>query len=56
MSFRFDKAFEILLENEGGFSNEAFDPGGRTLYGITEAYDPDAFAAMYALYLEGKLD
>ena len=33
----FDKAFDILLKHEGGFSDHAADPGGKTRYGITEA-------------------
>lgn len=32
----FDAAFQILLDHEGGFSNDARDPGGATRYGITE--------------------
>lgn len=33
----FDRAMEILLKLEGGYSNDAMDPGGKTRYGITEA-------------------
>lgn len=33
----FDTAFEKLLGHEGGFSDHAADPGGKTRYGITEA-------------------
>lgn len=33
----FDTAFEKLLHHEGGFSDHAADPGGKTRYGITEA-------------------
>lgn len=33
----FDRAFDILLKHEGGFSDHAADPGGKTRYGITEA-------------------
>lgn len=33
----FDQAFDILLKHEGSFSDHASDPGGRTMYGITEA-------------------
>jgi lysozyme family protein len=33
----FDQAFDILLKHEGGFSDHAADPGGKTRYGITEA-------------------
>jgi lysozyme family protein len=33
----FDKAFYLLLKHEGGYSDHADDPGGKTKYGITEA-------------------
>lgn len=33
----FDQAFDELLKHEGGFTNHAADPGGKTRYGITEA-------------------
>jgi lysozyme family protein len=33
----FDAAFDVLLKHEGGFSDHAVDPGGKTRYGITEA-------------------
>lgn len=33
----FDKAFEILLKHEGGYSNHKDDKGGATMWGITEA-------------------
>lgn len=33
----FDKAFSIILELEGGYSDDANDPGGKTKYGITES-------------------
>ena len=33
----FDMAFGKLLEHEGGYSDHATDPGGKTRYGITEA-------------------
>lgn len=40
----FEKAFNITIKNEGGFSNDKDDPGGATQYGITEKtlreYDP----------------
>lgn len=31
----FDRAFEALLKNEGGYSNNPNDPGGETMWGIT---------------------
>lgn len=33
----FDQAFDMLLNHEGGFSDHAADPGGKTRYGVTEA-------------------
>lgn len=33
----FDQAFETLLGHEGGYSDHAADPGGKTRFGITEA-------------------
>lgn len=32
----FDQAFDKLLIHEGGYSDHAADPGGKTRYGITE--------------------
>jgi len=33
----YDEAFDELLKHEGGYSDHAADPGGKTRYGITEA-------------------
>lgn len=33
----FKKALQIVLAQEGGYSDDARDPGGKTQYGITEA-------------------
>ena len=33
----FEKALPIVLEVEGDYSNDQYDPGGKTRYGITEA-------------------
>lgn len=33
----FDQAFDALLVHEGGYSDNAADPGGKTRYGVTEA-------------------
>jgi lysozyme family protein len=33
----FDRAFKMLIQHEGGFSNHSADPGGKTMFGITEA-------------------
>lgn len=32
----FDKAFDRLMVNEGGYVNHPRDPGGETMYGITK--------------------
>ena len=31
----FDDAFDALIGNEGGYSNNPKDPGGETMWGIT---------------------
>jgi lysozyme family protein len=36
MNEPFDKAFDYMIVNEGGFSNHASDRGGATKYGITK--------------------
>lgn len=33
----FDRAFQVLMVHEGGFSKHAADTGGKTMFGITEA-------------------
>lgn len=33
----FDEAIKRVLMHEGGYSDHAADPGGKTMYGITEA-------------------
>ena len=33
----FDDAVKRVLMHEGGYSDHAADPGGKTMYGITEA-------------------
>lgn len=32
----FNEAFDALIGNEGGYSNNAADPGGETMWGITK--------------------
>jgi len=32
----FETAFDLLMTHEGGFSNHPDDPGGATMYGVTE--------------------
>ena len=38
----FNQAFDILLKHEGGYSDHAADPGGKTRFGITEAVAREA--------------
>ena len=38
----FDQAFDELMRHEGGYSDHAADPGGKTRYGITEAVAREA--------------
>lgn len=35
MQNNFDQCFKWLLENEGGYCNDAHDPGGMTCWGVT---------------------
>lgn len=37
----FDKAFEILMKNEGGYVNNPCDAGGETKYGISKRSYPN---------------
>ena len=41
MSTNFETAFQHVVAAEGGFANLKGDPGGRTMYGITERDHPD---------------
>ena len=41
MRENFESAAESLKEFEGGFSNDADDPGGATMFGIASASHPD---------------
>ncbi len=41
MRSSFEKAFEIIVGVEGGYSNDPNDPGGETKYGIAKRYHPD---------------
>ena len=38
---RYDLAFDVLMINEGGYSNCSDDPGGETKYGICKTFNPD---------------
>lgn len=41
MSDKFDNAFDLLMELEGGFIEHKNDPGGATKYGISKRSHPD---------------
>ena len=43
---QFDEAVEIILESEGYLSNHVNDKGGYTIYGISEAANPQEVALM----------
>ena len=34
----FDDAFDLLIGNEGGYSNDPKDPGGETMWGVARAW------------------
>ena len=42
-SRRFLKAFEFTKQNEGGYSNDARDKGGETIYGVSSKWFPEVF-------------
>lgn len=50
----YPNAFEKLILNEGQYSNDPVDPGGKTIYGITERDYPKDFRIVYDLWKSGK--
>jgi len=50
MTERFLKFFNTLVLNEGTYSNDPDDSGGKTIYGISQNSFPSQFAQCYALY------
>lgn len=46
----FDKAFELVISQEGGYSNDPRDSGGQTKWGISKTAYPDV--DIYNLTLE----
>jgi len=50
---KFDKAFEHLIINEGGYSNDPMDKGGKTIYGITSKNYPATYKIVFDLYKDG---
>jgi len=53
---KFDKAFKHLMDNEGGFSDDPIDVGGKTIYGIASRYHKEWFDMVYSLYKAGEID
>ena len=49
MKENFDKAFELLMDFEGGYSDDIFDAGGKTMYGISINSFPKEFNELMAL-------
>lgn len=47
---KFDIAFEHLMANEGGYSDDPVDVGGRTIYGIASKYHREWFNVVYNAY------
>ncbi len=43
MKENFDHAFDLLMEFEGGYSDDAADAGGKTIYGISVNSFPKEF-------------
>jgi len=50
----FDNAFNQLILNEGGYSNDPVDPGGKTIYGVTSRDYPKEFDDIYYLFTHGQ--
>ena len=50
----FDNAFKQLILNEGEWSNDKFDPGGKTIYGITIRDYPEYYSQVYMLWNTGR--
>jgi len=52
---KFDIAFKYLMDNEGGFSNDPVDVGGKTIYGIASRYHKEWFDLVYKAYKSGDI-
>ena len=50
----FINAFNELIINEGNYSDDPVDKGGKTIYGITIRDYPQVFCTIYQLYKEGN--
>ena len=53
MSFRFEEFFTELAINEGWESHNAFDPGGKTICGVTEKFFPEEYRTIVYMIESG---
>ena len=51
---KFDKAYEEMAKWEGGYSDDKYDPGGKTIWGITERHHPETFGIIIDLLKTGN--
>ena len=54
MTERFNKFFDNLMINEGVYSDDPKDSGGKTIYGIASKYHPESYQFISNLFFEGK--
>ncbi|HOQ38666.1 MAG TPA: glycosyl hydrolase 108 family protein [Acetivibrio sp.] len=54
MKDTFEKALQFVLKWEGGYSNNPNDPGGLTIFGISQRSYPKEVAKMNELWKQGK--
>mgnify|MGYP000931637104 CR=1 FL=1 len=54
MKETFEKALQFVLKWEGGYSNNPNDPGGLTIFGISQRSYPKEVAKMKELWKQGK--
>jgi len=50
----FDNTFQELIINEGGYANDPYDSGGKTIYGITSRDYPSTYNVVKTLFDDGK--
>jgi len=56
MTDRFNRIIAIILENEGGFVNDALDPGGATKLGVSLRFLKSVGDLRYDLDHDGDID
>lgn len=47
---RYDRLFDLLIKNEGSYSDHPQDTGGKTIYGITSRDYPDDYKKIFDAY------